>query len=185
MKKRGVADAASIYQTAGGFGVVAAGDGGLVAHHLPFGAASHEDAREILAKFHPGVTGENALTGAAAATLTRYFAGEQVRFDLPLDLGGFTDFQKSVYRVVAGIGYGSVLSYAEVASLCGSPRGARAIGGAMARNVMPILIPCHRVVGAGGLMTGFTAPGGVASKRDLLAMEGVLLDPRGGILKAA
>lgn len=181
MKNHAAATACSFYQTAYGFGLVAANETGLVAHHLPFGAASVGDALELAATVHPLATGESRLTSDAAGLLTRYFAGEQVSFDLPLDLHGFTPFQLSVYRTVAGIPYGTVLSYRDVASACGSPRGARAIGGAMARNPLPVLIPCHRVVATSGVMTGFTAPGGVGSKRELLLMEGVLLDARGGV----
>ncbi len=184
MKQHATATAYSIYETAYGFGVVAASDNGLVAHHLPFGAPSIGDALELAATVHPQAKGESLLTGEGAGLLKGYFAGEQVVFNLPLDLQGFTPFQVSVYRTVAGIPYGTVLSYLEVAAACGSPRGARAIGGAMARNPLPILIPCHRVVGASGVMTGFTAPGGVASKREILVMEGVLFDARGGVLRS-
>lgn len=184
MKNHVAATAFSVYQTAYGFGVVAANHTGLVAHHLPFGAGSVGDALELAAMLHPLADRESQLTSAGAGLLARYFAGERVCFDLPLDLHGFTPFQGSVYRTVAEIPYGAVLSYLEVAAACGSPRGARAIGGAMARNPLPILIPCHRVVATSGVMTGFTAPGGVASKRELLLMEGVLLDTRGGVVRA-
>ena len=184
MKHHAVATSCSIYQTPAGFGALAANDAGLVAHHLPFGAASLAAALELVAELHPGVAGANRLTTTGAELLTRYFAGDRVAFDLPLDLGGFTEFRIAVYRMVAGIPYGTALSYAEVAAACGSPKGARAIGGAMAANPLPILIPCHRVVGMSGVMTGFTAPGGVDSKRELLSMEGAVFDARGGVIKA-
>ena len=184
MKNFATATACSIYRTAAGFGVLAANANGLVAHNLPFGAASAGVARDLVAALHPQSAGESSLTREAAALMARYFAGERLAFDLPLELAGFTMFQRTVYRVVAGIPYGTALSYLEVAALCGSPKGARAIGVAMARNPLPILIPCHRVVGASGVMTGFTAPGGVASKRELLAMEGAIFDARGGVQRA-
>ncbi|GAW67389.1 methylated-DNA-protein-cysteine methyltransferase [Geoanaerobacter pelophilus] len=178
-KNHAAATARSIYQAPCGFGVLAANDNGLVAHHLPFGCACAGDALELAAELHPEAVQESALTRAAAELMARYFAGEPVSFDLPLELQGFTPFQVAVYRFVAGIPYGKVASYQEVAAACGSPRGARAVGGAMASNALPILIPCHRVVGASGVMTGFTAPGGVASKRELLVMEGVVLSGSG------
>jgi len=184
MKHHATATAFSIYRAASGFGLLAANDNGLVAHHLPFGAPSIGDALELAATVHPRAKGESPLTREGAGLLSRYFAGERVAFDLPLDLQGFTPFQVAVYRTVADIPYGTVLSYLEVAAACGSPRGARAIGGAMAKNPLPVLIPCHRVVGVSGVMTGFTAPGGVASKREILLMEGVLFDTRGGVLRA-
>jgi len=184
MKHHAIATACSIYQSAAGFGILAANDNGLVAHNLPFGATSARAAHDLSATLHPQAKEESLLTREGAALLARYFGGERVAFDLPLDLEEFTPFQRSVYRVVAGIPYGTALSYLEVAAACGSPKGARAIGGAMARNPLPILIPCHRVVGASGVMTGFTAPGGVASKRELLLMEGAAFDARGGVLRA-
>ena len=173
----------TIYEPAAGFGLVAANDTGLVAHNLPYGAPSLGDALELAATRHPQAKGESPLAKEGATLLVRYFAGERVAFDLPLALDAFTPFQRSVYRTVAGIPYGTVLSYLEVAAACGSPKGARAIGGAMARNPLPILIPCHRVVGKSGVMTGFTAPGGVASKRELLLMEGAVFTASGGLLR--
>ena len=184
MKHYAFATACSIYETSAGFGALAASDAGLVAHHLPFGATTASAALEIVAQIHPLAAGENSLTRTGAELLTRYFAGEPVSFDLPLELDQFTGFRKTVYRVVAGIPYGTAMSYAQVAAACGSPKGARAIGGAMAGNPLPVLIPCHRVVGASGVLTGFTAPGGVASKRELLLMEGAIFDARGGLQEA-
>ena len=182
--KNYAATACSIYQTSAGFGALAASDVGLVAHHLPFGANSAAAALELVAKFHPLATAENSLTAKGAELLARYFAGERMIFTLPLQLGGFSQFRQAVYRMVAGIPYGTALSYAEVAVACGCPKGARAIGGAMAANPLPILIPCHRVVGVSGVLTGFSAPGGVASKRELLIMEGALFTARGALQTA-
>ncbi|MBU5614959.1 methylated-DNA--[protein]-cysteine S-methyltransferase [Geomonas azotofigens] len=181
MRDRSAVTAWTMYETGAGCGVLAASEHGVVAHHLPYGAKSAAEALELAAALYPRATGENELTAKGAALLRRYFGGERVVFDLPLDLDGCTPFQKNVYHVVAAIPYGTVLSYQDVAGACGSPRGARAIGGAMARNLVPIIIPCHRVVGANGVMTGFTAPGGTDSKRELLSMEGVNLDAKGGV----
>ncbi|QXE89105.1 methylated-DNA--[protein]-cysteine S-methyltransferase [Geomonas subterranea] len=184
MRERSAATAWTMYETGAGYGVLAASEQGLVAHHLPYGTASAAGALELAATLYPLAKGESDLTAKGAALLRRYFAGERVAFELPLDLDGCTPFQKTVYRVVAAIPYGAVLSYREVAGACGSPNGARAIGGAMARNLLPVIIPCHRVVGASGVMTGFTAPGGTESKRGLLSMEGVGFDARGGVIRA-
>lgn len=104
--------------------------------------------------------------------LRRYAAGEPVDFsDVQLDLERLTPFQR---RVVAGchaIGYGQTLSYAALAAQAGSPRAARAVGNVMRANRHPLVIPCHRVVGAAGRLGGFSAPQGVEFKRRLLAME--------------
>lgn len=183
IKNNTTATAVSIYRTPAGSGLVVASGTGLVAHHLPYGTPGPEAALELVGTLYPQVQGESELTREAALLLQRYFAGERIAFDFPLDLHGFTPFQLSVYRVVADIPYGTVFSYGEVASACGSPGAARAIGGAMARNPLPIVIPCHRVVGQSGIMTGFTAPGGVGSKRELLVMEGLVLNGRGGVLR--
>ncbi|GFO54339.1 hypothetical protein GMSM_13460 [Geomonas sp. Red276] len=171
----------SIYETAAGFGVLAASDAGLVDHRLPFGTSTEEEARAWAAECYPSARGESPLTKAGAKLLKDYFAGERVAFDLPLDLDGFTSFQKGVYNLVFGIGYGKVMSYGEVAAACGSPKGARAIGGAMARNRLPVIIPCHRVLAGNGQLTGFTAPGGISSKKDLLLMEGADFNGRGAL----
>ena len=181
MKKSPVASAYSIYRSSTGYGVLAANEAGLVAHHLPSYAASAARARELAARLHPQASGESLLTSAGARLLAGYFAGQRVLFNLPLQLACFTPFRQTVYRVVAGIPYGTALSYARVAAACGCPRGARAVGGAMASNPLPIFVPCHRVVGANGVMTGFSAPGGVVSKRELLTMEGAVFDARGGL----
>lgn len=147
-----------------------AGSGGLAEVFLPFGGASEEVRRQELEERYPGA-GESALTRQAAHLLERYFAGEAVLFPLQLDLSGCTEFQKSVYGVVSAIPYGKVMTYREVAMALGRPQAARGVGSAMAANRLPIIIPCHRVVGSGGALTGYSGPGGVESKEWLLALE--------------
>jgi O-6-methylguanine DNA methyltransferase len=88
-----------------------------------------------------------------------------------LDLRRITPFQEQVYNVVAGIPRGQVLSYGQVAARAGNSQAARAVGAALRANPWPLLVPCHRVVGTGGKLTGFTAPGGIDAKRKLLALE--------------
>ncbi len=105
--------------------------------------------------------------------LERYFNGERLAFELPCDLSGLPPFRQRILRLAADIGYGEVLSYGELAQQAGCPAAARAVGGAMAANPIPIIIPCHRVVAASGRLTGYSAPGGLIMKRYLLSMEGV------------
>jgi methylated-DNA-[protein]-cysteine S-methyltransferase len=93
--------------------------------------------------------------------------------DVPLDLGRLPPFQRRVFEVVRRIPAGETLSYGEVAAAAGSPGAARAVGQALGRNPFPIVVPCHRVLAAGGRLGGFTAQGGVATKTKLLAAEGV------------
>lgn len=123
------------------------------------------------------------LSERVAHLLQRYFAGENVAFDLPLSFAGKTGFQQAVLNVVTAIPYGSIMTYGEVARKSGSPRGARGVGSVMASNTLPIVIPCHRVVGVTGEMTGYTAPGGLELKRWLLELEGIEVDSRGRVKK--
>ncbi|MGH7103724.1 MAG: methylated-DNA--[protein]-cysteine S-methyltransferase [Acetobacteraceae bacterium] len=110
---------------------------------------------------------ETALLRRAWSLLARYFTGEREAFDLPLRPAG-TAFERSVWAVLRTIPWGERWTYGEVARLAGgSPR---AVGRAVGSNPIPIMIPCHRVVAADGL-GGFSAPGGVATKRALLARE--------------
>lgn len=104
----------------------------------------------------------------AAKQLKEYFAGERQDFDLPLHPIG-TPFQVNVWRALANIPYGATISYGELARRIGQPQAVRAVGAANGRNPLPIVLPCHRVIGADGSLTGFG--GGLPTKRFLLAME--------------
>lgn len=104
--------------------------------------------------------------------LTEYFAGDRRTFDLPLEPEG-TDFQLSVWKVLRAIPFGQTISYGEQARRLGDANKARAVGSANGRNPLPIVVPCHRVVGADGSLTGFS--GGVDAKRWLLEHEGSLV----------
>ena len=108
------------------------------------------------------------LLEEARKQLDQYFMGSRTRFDLPLQPAG-TDFQQRVWLALSDIGYGQVLTYGELAGVLGNVHLARAVGQAANRNPLPIFIPCHRLVGAGGWIGGF-APG-VELKRVLLAHE--------------
>lgn len=107
----------------------------------------------------------------AARQIEEYFVGKRIAFDLPLDLRG-TPFQIAVWRSLDDIPYGNTISYGQQATLVGRPRAVRAVGQANGRNPVPIVLPCHRVVGANGSLTGFG--GGLDLKSDLLRREGVL-----------
>lgn len=104
----------------------------------------------------------------AARQLEAYFAGELVRFDLELAPEG-TSFQQAVWQALRGIPYGETVSYGELARRVGKPKASRAVGAANGRNPLPIVIPCHRVIGANGTLTGYG--GGLQIKRALLELE--------------
>ena len=113
----------------------------------------------------------DAVLQSAGEQLEEYFAGTRRRFDLPLAPKG-TDFQQSVWRALAEIPWGQWRSYADIARAIGRPRAVRAVGAANGRNPLPIVVPCHRVVGSDGSLTGFA--GGLEMKRYLLELEGSL-----------
>ena len=110
----------------------------------------------------------NPLLRASATQLEEYFAGRRRRFDLPLDLRG-TPFQLRAWSALAEIPYGTTVSYGEQARRLGVPTAVRAIGAANGSNPLPIVLPCHRVIGANGALTGYG--GGLDMKRWLLAHE--------------
>jgi methylated-DNA-[protein]-cysteine S-methyltransferase len=111
---------------------------------------------------------DHPVLEATRDQLEEYFQGERTEFDLPLDLRG-TEFQKSAWLALASIPFGETASYGEQAARIGRPTAVRAIGAANGRNPISIILPCHRVVGANGSLTGFA--GGIETKRELLAFE--------------
>jgi methylated-DNA-[protein]-cysteine S-methyltransferase len=108
------------------------------------------------------------------AKLRDHFEGKPVSYeDVPLDLDGVTDFRRKVYDILRqDAGWGKIVTYGELAEMAGTPKGMRAIGGAMANNPIPVIIPCHRVLAKGGI-GGFSAPDGINLKLRLLALEGM------------
>ena len=107
----------------------------------------------------------------ASLQLTEYFAGQRRAFDLPLAAGG-TAFQQAVWQALREIPWGELRSYRDIACALRNPHAVRAVGAANGRNPLPIVVPCHRVIGANGSLTGFA--GGLEAKRLLLDLEGSL-----------
>ncbi len=114
---------------------------------------------------------DEAQTATARRQLSEYLAGERTTFDLPIDWSGMTPFQQSVLRATCAIPYGETSTYGAIAREIGRPRAARAVGRAQATNPMPLVIPCHRVLGSDGGLHGYDGPGGVAMKAKLLELE--------------
>ena len=108
----------------------------------------------------------------AVAQLAQYFSGERTVFDLPLDLQGGTAFQQSVWRALLAIPRGRTTSYSVLSQRIGLPGAARAVGAAVGRNPLSIVVPCHRVLGADGSLTGYA--GGLERKTALLRLEGAM-----------
>lgn len=111
---------------------------------------------------------DEPVLARAAAQIAEYLAGDREAFDLPLAAEG-TELQRAVWAALRAIPYGEQVAYAAIAARIGRPRAARAVGAANARNPLSIVVPCHRVVGKGGALTGYA--GGLARKRHLLALE--------------
>ena len=118
------------------------------------------------------ISGDNASISKAKKWLDIYFAGQQPDFMPPLHLSG-SPFQLSVWELLRQIPYGSVVTYGELARRVGNARGSRAVGGANHHNPISIIIPCHRVIGADGSLTGYG--GGLDMKEALLRLEGSLI----------
>lgn len=122
------------------------------------------------------MSADHPVLQAAADQLSDWLQGERQCFDLPLDLAGGTPFQQAVWRALLGIAWGQTRSYGQVAQLAGTPAAVRAVGAAVGRNPISLVVPCHRVLGAAGALTGYA--GGLERKRALLEHEGALPAPR-------
>lgn len=115
-----------------------------------------------------------AALAQAVDQLHEYFEGLRDHFDVPVDLSRMTPFQQDVLHTAATIPAGHVWTYGQMAKSIGRPKASRAVGQALGSNPVPIIVPCHRVVGSDGSMTGYSGGGGVASKKWLLRLEGAL-----------
>jgi methylated-DNA-[protein]-cysteine S-methyltransferase len=168
-----------VFETAAGFAAVAWSDAGIARFQLPIRSA--EAAERLLRRRLPEAASAapDADVAHAIAAARRYVAGESADFSgIRLDLDSADPFSARVYAAVRQVGWGHTTSYGALARALGAgPEAARDVGQAMARNPVPLLIPCHRVLAAGGKLGGFSAPGGASTKRRMLELEGVRLDP--------
>lgn len=122
---------------------------------------------------HDGVPeAPDAIVDAAIAQLEEYFAGARHEFDVPVDPGG-TAFQQSVWQQISALRYGEVASYGALGRGTGRATAGRAVGGAVGANPIPIIVPCHRVLGSDGMITGYSGGEGIPTKSWLLAHEGI------------
>jgi methylated-DNA-[protein]-cysteine S-methyltransferase len=134
---------------------------------------SREDLVERITREFPHVReGDPTLTEAKKEIL-EYFDGCRKKFEMDLDLSCATSFQQKVYRTMLAIPFGRVQTYRWLAEKIGNPKGLRAVGSANGKNRWPLVVPCHRIVGSDGRLTGFSAPGGLELKAELLRLEGV------------
>ncbi|HVN84125.1 MAG TPA: methylated-DNA--[protein]-cysteine S-methyltransferase [Candidatus Binatia bacterium] len=157
-------------QTPIGRVLVATTDAGLV--RVSFRRSETSFAAELRERLGVAPVKAPAKTKAVVHQLADYFAGRRRSFNVPTDWRLVTPFQRRVLEATAEVPAGQVASYGDIAHMIGQPRGSRAVGQALGHNPMPIVIPCHRVLAAGGKLGGYT--GGVAIKKKLLRLEGVV-----------
>ncbi len=152
---------------------VAVGPRGLTA--LSFGVTEEDFLAQV--EKRTGVRPVRAAepTQEIEAQVSAYLAGERTRFNFPVDLESLTKFQRQVLEAAAEIPRGQVMTYSELARRIGRPLAYRAVGQALGRNPVPLVIPCHRVIAADGSLTGYSGGGGIKTKARLLALEGVHL----------
>ncbi|HEY8732904.1 MAG TPA: methylated-DNA--[protein]-cysteine S-methyltransferase [Candidatus Limnocylindria bacterium] len=137
---------------------------------------SEGELRRLVRVYGPGVVPDHRRSGALAKELDQYFSGKRQVFDIDVDLSGLTPFQRRILAATAKIPFGEVRTYQTIARRAGNEKASRAAGGALNQNPIPIIVPCHRVVGSSGSLVGYA--GGLDVKRRLLAIEGADLARR-------
>lgn len=147
---------------------LAVSDRGLRA--VSYGGSEERFREEIWAQGGEQVVRDPEGVELARAQVMAYLSGERREFDLEIDFDGVTRFQARVLRAALAVPYGRVASYGEIARRVGSPGASRAVGGALSRNPIPIVVPCHRVVGSDGSLGGYSS--GTHIKERLLRLEG-------------
>ena len=142
---------------------------GMFVVESPIGPLGVVVADDVVVGVRFGAPPGQSAGHPAAAELRAYFAGEITEFTVPFELRGGSEFDRAVWGRIAAIPYGEMVTYGAIATALGDPGAARAVGTACNRNPIPVIVPCHRVVGAGGKMVGFG--GGLDRKRRLLELE--------------
>jgi methylated-DNA-[protein]-cysteine S-methyltransferase len=168
-----------LFETALGPCGVAWNARGLCAVQLPETTAALTERRLAAKAGSAGSAEPPSAIAALIVDIQDYLAGKQVDFSaVAVDLENFEPFRRKLYVALRTVGFGATVTYGELARRLGldHPEAARDVGAAMGGNPVPVVIPCHRVLAAGGKLGGFSAPGGAQTKRRLLALEGVHFD---------
>jgi methylated-DNA-[protein]-cysteine S-methyltransferase len=163
----------ALFDTVIGTCGIAWSENGVGGVQLPEPSASETRAR--MGRRHPGAREMSPPPAVRQAidAITAHLSGQEADLSgIGLDMDGVPEFHRRVYEAARAIPSGTTLSYGEVAARIGEPSAAREVGQALGRNPFPIVVPCHRVLAAGGKTGGFSAPGGIATKLRLLAIEG-------------
>jgi methylated-DNA-[protein]-cysteine S-methyltransferase len=168
-----------VFETAGGFCSIAWSSAGITCFRLPTKTANAAE-RLVLRKIPDAKPGApTTLVAETVAAAKRYFDGEETDFShVQIDLGAQGAFFKQICEVARRLKWGHTTTYGAVAKELGAgPEAARDVGQAMAKNPVPLIVPCHRVLAAGGKVGGFSAPGGSAAKVRMLELEGISVRP--------
>jgi methylated-DNA-[protein]-cysteine S-methyltransferase len=152
---------------------VACSEKGLVA--VEWSKSEADFSFQINKRFHTEIIHDENFTALPLSQLAEYLLGKRQKFELSLDLSELTDFQQQVLRLTSMIPYGQTSTYKDIAISLGKINAARAVGRAEATNPMPLVIPCHRVVGSDGSLHGYGGPDGIKLKVWLLNLEGARL----------
>jgi methylated-DNA-[protein]-cysteine S-methyltransferase len=163
-----------IFETRFGWMSLAGGAGGIQRLYLP--VPEKEQASALIRKHFPSLREGGDLFESEIAQIEEYFAGERREFQFSLDFSSATPFQKRAYEILLMIPFGEVRSYGWIARKMGNEKALRAVGHANGKNRWPLIVPCHRVVGSNGSLTGFSASGGLDLKARLLRHEGVAVE---------
>jgi methylated-DNA-[protein]-cysteine S-methyltransferase len=151
--------------------LIAATERGLC--RIAYDADAEQEVERLARTFGVRVLRSASPIDPARRQLDEYFEGHRHRFELPLDIDSLADFNRRVLDELARVPYGEVVTYGELATRSARPRAARAVGTVMNRNPLPIVLPCHRVIGSNGKLVGYG--GGLERKEALLRLEGALL----------
>lgn len=162
-----------IFETS--FGYCALGGGRRVSS-LILPLSDPRGAEDEVRRALPGARRVKDAFGPIRRAVRGYFDGDRAAFGFELDLSLGTAFQRAVWDAARRIAYGQVRTYGDLAAAVGRPGGGRAVGQALGRNPVPLLVPCHRVVRSDGSLGGFSAASGVRMKRAMLRLEGVRLE---------
>lgn len=144
---------------------------GLITVYRTRNGIARVEIGSLVSKYEAG-SSQDEILQQCEHEFIEYFTGKRQEFDLPLDWSGITGFQADVLHLTLGIPFGEIRTYGKIANALHKPAASRAVGRALARNPLPILIPCHRVVAASGRLTGYSAPDGIITKAWLLEIEG-------------
>lgn len=161
----------AIFQTKWGYFGLAGTESGLCRTQLP--GSNPEKIKTLLLTNLHAAQFDKTFCKNLQKQIIAYFEGDCVKFsrDIPLIFDGFTSFGKSVLKACRKIEIGQTITYSQLAKKAGSPNASRAVGSTLAKNPMPLIIPCHRVLRSDGKLGGFSAPGGITVKKKMLDLE--------------